>query len=182
MANNQKLSILEKVTRVIATVSNGILYFCIITMAIMTVADVLLRYFADIGIGGIAEASTYLLVLVGFLGIARTQALEGHISVTFLTDRFSPSVKYYVQQGVGGVLILFSSLFVYASTLKALSAFVTREGDWFGTHILPTWPFRLAVPIGFCCVILEVLIDILEMKSNRRKQKEMKSDRQEMPL
>lgn len=170
-----KPSIYVKVGKVVDSVSNWILYICLIIMAIMTVADALLRSFTDLGVGGLAEASTYLLVLVGFLGISRTQALGGHISVTFLTDRFPQSLKYYVKQGVGAVLILFSLLFVYAGTLKSISAFMTRESDWFGTYIIPVWFFRFAVPIGFSLFIIEVLIGILKTRADYKNRGNLSS-------
>jgi TRAP-type C4-dicarboxylate transport system permease small subunit len=177
MVGNQTDSLLAKLVRMIDSISNGILYICLIGMVILTVIDTLLRSFTNIGIGGVAEACTYLLVLVGFLGLARTQAVKGHIEVNFLSDRFPMSMKYYVKQIITIILILFCFLFIYAGTLKAISAFTSRESNWFGIRILPVWFFRFAVPVGFCFLIFELLKDILETNASYKKQRGMRGRR-----
>jgi TRAP-type C4-dicarboxylate transport system permease small subunit len=166
MRLNGKPDLLRDIFALVHSLSFGILYVSLIGITVLTVADTLLRFFG-ISIGGVPEVCTYLLVVLGFLAIAVTQAAQGHIEVTFLSDRFPKRVKYYVKQTIKIILIFICLLFIYAGAVKAASAYLTNESNWFGVHIFPVWFFRLVVPIGFGLLIIEFVTDIFRNKKGR---------------
>ncbi len=166
MRLNGKPHSLRNIITFVNSLCLGVLYVSLIGITVLTVADTLLRFF-DISIGGVPEVCTYLLVVLGFLGIAVTQAAQGHIEVTFLSDRFPKGVKYYVKQTIKILLILICLLFIYAGAVKAFSAYLSGESSWFGVHIFPVWFFRLVVPIGFSLLIIEFVLDMLRNRKGR---------------
>lgn len=170
MGLNRKFSSFSHILNFLNFLSSAISYIALIGITALTVADAVLRSFLSISIGGVPEACTYLLVLLGFLGIAITQSAQGHIEVTFLSDRFPKGVKYYVRQAIKIILIFICLLFIYAGILKVVSAYLSNESSWFGTYIFPVWFFRLVVPIGFGLIMAEFFIDIFRNKKGRMEE------------
>jgi TRAP-type C4-dicarboxylate transport system permease small subunit len=173
---NRKFSSWSHLLNFLYSLPSSISYIALIGITALTVVDALLRSFLGISIGGVPEACTYLLVLLGFLGIAITQSAQGHIEVTFLSDRLPQRVKYYLRQIIKVILIFICLLFIYAGILKGVSAYRSNESNWFGTHILPVWFFRLAVPIGFGLLMMEFLRDLFRNKKGRMEEEEKSNE------
>ena len=169
MGLNRKSLLMSHSIDFLNSLSLAISYISLIGITVLTVADAILRFFS-ISIGGVPEVCTYLLVVLGFLGIAITQAVQGHIEVTFLSDRLPQRLKYYVKQTIKIILMFICLLFIYAGTLKAASAYLSKESNWFGIHIFPVWFFRLVVPIGFGLLIVEFINDIFRNRKGRVKE------------
>jgi TRAP-type C4-dicarboxylate transport system permease small subunit len=153
--------VLGKTLKIIIFSSYCIVTFCIVVLTFLTTADVITRTFFGEGIKGVTEISGYILVLIGFLAVIVTQSYRQHTSVTFMIDRFPPNIKAFVQKLNTIILILISSLFVYAGTKKALTSFYADESEWFGAFISPVWFFRFVVPIAFSFMLIQYLVDIL---------------------
>jgi TRAP-type C4-dicarboxylate transport system permease small subunit len=174
MGLNRRSLLMNQSIDFLNSLSLTIAYISLLGITALTVADVILRFFS-ISIGGVPEACTYLLVVLGFLGIAITQAAHGHIEVTFLSDRLPKRVKSFVQQTIRVILIFICLLFVWAGILKAVSAYVSDESNWFGIHIYPVWFFRLVVPLGFGLLIVEFSNDIFRKRNGPVKEEKNNS-------
>jgi len=168
MALDRGFSMLSKVVKVLNSFSYAIVFLFLLVMMILVTTDIILRSFLGLNIGGAIEINEYLLVLIGFLGLAQTQANKGHIAVELIVDRFSSSRKYFFCQINNIVMILFCILFIYAGAKKAVSAFAAGESNWFGTHILPVWFIRWVVPISLALLLLQLLNDIFQSGKNSR--------------
>lgn len=169
MASNKISSVLYKVVKKLNSLSFLVSYVCLIAMTLLVVIDIALRSFFASDIPGATEISKYLLAIIGFFGLILAQASKVNVAVMFIVDKLPSSIKYVIGQINNFILILFSILFMYSGALKAISAFVDHESDWFGQFILPTWFLRIVVPIGFGFFILQILVDIHENKRDKRK-------------
>ncbi len=168
MALNENVSILSKVLKVMNNLSYKLVFLFLIVMTVLITIDIILRSFFGLSIDGTTEINEYILVIIGFLGLAQTQANKGHISVDLIFDRLSSSKKYFIHQINNIILILFCILFIYAGTKKAISAFAGCETNWFGVYILPVWYIRWIVVIGFAMLFLQLVKDIFQTKKNSR--------------
>lgn len=169
MALNPISFALNKVVKIISSIFFGLLYICITGMMMLIVIDTMLRFIFGSDIKGATEISTYILALIGFIGLTLTHAVKQHITVSFLVEKFSPPVRYFIGQANHLILLFLCFLFIYAGTQRALSAFTDRETNWFGPHLWPVWFFRFIVPISFGFLIFQLLVDILETRADYQK-------------
>lgn len=163
---NKIISILDRILTFMTPVSYWIVFICIIGMTFLVVTDALMRALLNSGIKGSTEMSTYLLVIIGFLGIVLANAGGRHIAISFLLDRLSGNIKKFIGLINYFILISLSILFFYSGTQKAISAFYVRESEWFGAYIFPVWAFRFVVPIAFFFLICQFLTEVFQSNKN----------------
>jgi TRAP-type C4-dicarboxylate transport system permease small subunit len=65
-------------------------------VALVTVADALLRSFLGRPIRGAFEVTELVLAAIIFFGLPYTSLTDGHVSVDFLTSRLSPRLQYVI--------------------------------------------------------------------------------------
>lgn len=134
---------------------------CLFLMVSLVVVDIFGRTVFGNALPGTVEINEYLLIIAGFMGIAQTHSVNGHIFVELLYSRCSPRVQKALQRIDDVILFLFSLVFLWAGFQKAVSAYHSGETNWFGSHVLPVWFFRWIVPISCACLCLQVLANIL---------------------
>jgi TRAP-type C4-dicarboxylate transport system permease small subunit len=156
----------DKIFHLTGVISRKTVSFCLFGMITLVACDIILRTFSIGNVPGTVEINEYLLIIVGFIGIALTNSLNGHITVDLLYDRLSDSVKRIFTYLNNALIFAFTALFFYASVQKALAAFHAKETNWFGSHVLPVWFFRWIVP--FTCILLSVQI-LINLYRNLRK-------------
>lgn len=128
-------------------------------MMILTVGDVVGRYFFNNPISGTFELTTLMLALVVFFSIGYTQLRRGHISIDVLVSLF-PS---RVQAVIDSVTCLFSLvLFSLVAWQSAVYAGRLFEGhNVSGVLSLPLYPFVIMVAFGSLLFCLVLLVDLL---------------------
>ena len=134
--------------------------FVLLSMMLLTVADVSGRYFFSRPIDGTWEIIGLLLVCAGTWGLAFCQMGKAHISVTVLLDLFTPRV----QAGIRCLAYLIGftafSLMCWQAMLLAHKYFFTR-GYITDTLHIPLYPFMLIMVVGTGMLALILLIDLL---------------------
>lgn len=80
---------LEAVVAKITTLFTWISGLTIFAMMFLIVIDVAARYLFRSPLKGAMDLGQMMLILIGFLGMAYTQAEKGHVRVVFVTDRLS---------------------------------------------------------------------------------------------
>lgn len=129
-------------------------------MAVTGAADVLARLM-NRPLAGSYELIETLMVFVVFLGIAKAEEQNRHVSVTLLVNVL-PSSGRILLSSFGSVLsaILFCMI-AYFGWAEGLRSFATGEVQP-GEIGLPLWPARFILAIGSTMMLLQCLVKILD--------------------
>ena len=135
--------------------------FVLAFMMLLTVADVIGRYFFNRPIKGPWELVGLLLVCAGTWGLAYCQMEKGHISITIMEGFFSPRVRAATSAlacliGLGGF-----SFISWQTFLLAKKYFLLPRMDETDTLGLPFSPFILLLSIGTGMMALMLVIDVV---------------------
>jgi len=124
----------------------------LVIMMLLTVADVILRYFLDSPIHGSMELTEFLMVCVGTLGLAWCALQGGHIKVDLIVSRFPQraqkfidSFNYLLVIAISGIIA--SQTFMRAGTVRQLGV-ASAMLD------IPQYPFLLLVSFSYLLLFL----------------------------
>jgi TRAP-type C4-dicarboxylate transport system permease small subunit len=111
------------------------------------------------------ESVESLLVISVYLGVSVVALEGGHVKVTLLTDRFSPSVQYgadALANLLGALTFGFFATGAWIEGFKSLSIFEMR----IGVYRFPLWPFKLIFAFGLTLLVLQLLINVVKYTYN----------------
>jgi TRAP-type C4-dicarboxylate transport system permease small subunit len=145
-ASGSKLT-LASVERFLMAASMGIL--CLLTMA-----NVLVRYFTDISFAFTEEISVALLVVMTLIGASHAFATNHHIAITFFVDR-KPAWEALARRFAAACsLVMFSLLAWYG---------VSMAWDDFDFEVtspslgVPQWIYTVWLPVLSLVIVLRLL-------------------------
>jgi TRAP-type C4-dicarboxylate transport system permease small subunit len=130
-------------------------------MMLLTVGDVIGRYFFNSPIKGTWELIGYFLICAGTWGLGYCQMQKGHISVTIILDRFTGRVKAIILSFTYLIGLAGFSLICWRMFLLSYKYFLMPRGNVSDTLELPLAPFMLALSIGAGLISLVLLIDLV---------------------
>ena len=154
------MGLLEKVKKGIQTVNRfiaGVGACFLISLMLITSADVLSRDVFNHPIPGTVELSGYMLAVFILLGLAYAQQVKAHVGVSFITSRLPHRVRIIFK-----IITLLISLFIFS--ILAWQGLVVGNGERTVSDMLriPQYPFRLLVAVAASLVCLELLIELGE--------------------
>lgn len=124
-------------------------------MTALGTADILGRL-ASRPVAGSYELIETLMVFVVFLGIAKAEEQNRHVSVTLLV-KFLPSAFQIVLRSFGSLVSAFLfCLIAYFGWAEALRSMATGEIQA-GEIGFPLWPARLVLALGASMMVLQCL-------------------------
>lgn len=142
--------------KVIAMVAAVVL----ISMMLLTIADVIGRYFLRKPITGTYEIVGLLLVCAGTWGWGYCQMDKAHVSVTLLLDRLPKKVQTILRSLAYLIGLTGFSLICWRMLLRTLRYFSLTRGGVTETLGIPYYPFMLALAISAGLMALILLIDL----------------------
>jgi TRAP-type C4-dicarboxylate transport system permease small subunit len=148
---------LQAVSKVMAVIAA----FVLGAMMLLTVADVVGRYFFSRPIKGTWELVGLLLVCAGTWGLGYCQREKAHISITVLVNRFSRRAQAIVNSLAYLVGIAGFSLLCWRMFLLAKRYFLLPRGNVTDTLELPYFPFMLILSIGAGIMALMLIVDLV---------------------
>ena len=142
---------IQKVNRFIA----GVGAWCLIPLMVITAVDVMSRDIFNRPIPGTVELSQYMLAVFILLGLAYTQQVKAHVTVSLFTSRLSNPVQLTFN-------IISTLLCLFISFIIAWQGWVVGIGEKTVSDMLrvPQYPFRILVAVAAFLVCLELLIDL----------------------
>lgn len=150
--------LIEKMLVSLSRFASVIGIFVLSLMMLLTVADIVLRYFFNKPITGTLEITEYAMVVVVFLGVAWCGVKGGHINVDFMISRFSPRLRLFFDTATCLLSIPLLVLMTW-QTFEQVS--YTKEIHKASTMLeIPEYPFYLITSIG-CALLTLVLINHL---------------------
>ena len=151
---------IEKTVRFIIEACGIIGVVILLAMMMMTVFDVILRYFFSKPIIGSMEISVVLMVCVVFLGIGWCALKDGHISVDIITGKLSKRSRALLNGFDNIVTLVLALIIAWRSFIEALSA---KEMEVTSPILgIPRYPFVFVTSFGFFLLFSAALILFLK--------------------
>jgi TRAP-type transport system small permease protein len=130
-------------------------------MMLLTVADVVGRYFFNRPVQGTNEVTGLLLVLVAASALAYSQIKKGHIRVDLISSRLSPRGQLVLDVIAYFFCLFGSALITWQTTLRGLTYLHATRGNLTETLAIPFSPFMLILALGFLLLSIVSLIDFI---------------------
>lgn len=144
----------EKIEKFVACV-------CVSIMAVLVFANVVSRYVFKHSMAFSDEMSTYLFVLMSFMGTAIAARRRAHLGLTIVTDHVSPRARLALQLIMYGISALFCLLIVIFGIQMVISQY--QLGQETATMQWPEWIYGSFVPVGAAFAMIAFLQTMVEM-------------------
>jgi TRAP-type C4-dicarboxylate transport system permease small subunit len=130
---------------------------------LLTTGDVVGRSLFNKPIAGTFELSEYMLAVIILLSAAYTQQVKGHVSVDFLTSRFSPKVQQALQVLTTLLSLLVLSIVVWQGIVLGLEEKAVTD-----QLRIPKAPFKILVGVSGILLWLQLFFDLIETIGGRK--------------
>ena len=130
------------------------------------IISILLRL-AGVGLSGVVNLTTYLMVAVVYLSLAYAQLREQHVRVDFFVSRI---------HGKPGLILT-----VLASLLALIACLITLWGSWKyawaslvirermdGAPFYPIYPTKIILSVGLTVLCLQLVADVVKIFNQYR--------------
>ena len=146
----------EKISRVMNTIA----YTALICIMLLTVADVILRYFKHPIVGTFEMVGLGGAIVIGF-AIPLTSWLRTHIYVDFIVQKFPDKAKNVVNvltriMGIALFITIGCNLFLYATDLL-------QSGEVSLTRKIPFYPIAYGLAVSCFVQSLVLITDIIKI-------------------
>lgn len=148
------MKIIENIEKVVACV-------CVLVMAVLVFVNVIARYVLGNSLAFSDEISTYLFILMSFMGTAIAARRKAHLGLSIVTDRLSPSAAKKLNMVMYAVSAFFCLLIVIFGIFMVMGQYA--RGQETATMQWPEWIYGLFVPIGAGFSLIAFLSGIVEM-------------------
>ena len=142
---------LEKIEKFVSCI-------CVSVMAVLVFANVIARYVFNHSLAFSDEMSTYLFVLMSFMGTAIAARRNAHLGLSILTDRVSPQARTILNVITYGIAAIFCLLVVIFGIQMVISQY--RLGQETAAMQWPEWIYGMTVPVGAAVLILRYLLTL----------------------
>ena len=138
------------------------LSWLIVLMVLVTVYDVLARYFFHQGSAFLQELEWHLFAVLFLCGAAHTLRHDGHVRVDFLRVRMTARWRCLIDlAGHLFFLLPFCGLLIYTSLDFVEPSFRHRESSPDAGGMPYRWLIKSAIPLGFALLLVQGLACIL---------------------
>lgn len=128
---------------------------CLAGMGLLTVADVVGRYFFNRPVEGAIELCEFALALLVFLGLGSTGLTGSQVVVDIALERFPPRLRAVSDVASALLGVAFWVLIAWRTAIQAGE--VARKGEVSTILAVPTYPFVYAVAVGSAVMALALL-------------------------
>ena len=145
---------------------------CVITMSILVFLNVIARFVFNSSLAFSDEISTYLFVLMCFMGTAIAARRGAHLGLSIVTDRVSPKARTIIGMVMYGISALFCLLIVIFGVQMVISQY--QLGQQSAAMQWPEWIYGSFVPVGAAFATWSFLQGIFDMAKNLNNEQEGK--------
>ncbi len=145
---------LQKIEKIVACT-------CISVMSVLVFANVVARFVFKHSMAVSDELSTYLFVLMSFMGTAIAARRRAHLGLTIVTDHVSPRARLVISIFMYLLSAFFCLLIVIFGVQMVISQY--QLGQESATMQWPEWIYGSFVPIGAAFSALAFLEGAVEM-------------------
>jgi len=142
----------------IALLASGIAGFALLVMTLIITMDVVLRY-GFTPTKWVQEFSTYLMVVLIFLGLAYALREDAHIRVDFLVVRLPRRVQDWMKVIHSIIFLAFTMILFYFNWDLFAQSFAMKTTSYTSIDVI-VWPAQLFMPVGLAIMGLLLLCNI----------------------
>jgi C4-dicarboxylate transporter DctQ subunit len=135
--------------------------FIIMFLMFFATTEILGRYLFNSPVPGHVEIVELIMAGVVFFGISYTERVDGHVRMELFVTRVLKGRSYHIAEAITSTLSLFVYLFILIYSFKA-AMFSYHVGDTTTYIYWPTWPSKLAIPIGSFILCIRFTIEIIQ--------------------
>jgi TRAP-type C4-dicarboxylate transport system permease small subunit len=136
--------------------------FALTGMMLITVADVVGRYFFNKPIRGAYELVGFLLVCAGSWGMGYCQIQRGHIRVDFIMQRLSQKTQAIMTILANLIGFIAFSLLTWRVILLVQYYLSLTKGSATDTLGIPIFPFVIMLAMGLGMLALVLFFDLIQ--------------------
>ena len=158
------IKVADAIERVIKPISRGSMFIAmawLIPMALLLVADVIGRYVFRNPIPGTEELEEYMLVVVGFLGLAYAGILKSHVRVDLIVNKFPLWIQHVIDSCTGLISLMLWALIAWQTAVWTLM--IADQGIVSPVLLWPKFPFDAIAAFG--CVLLWFVLIVELLRS-----------------
>lgn len=145
---------LSKIEKLVACV-------CVSIMAVLVFVNVIARYVFGNSLAVSDEMSTYLFVLMSFMGTAAAARRKAHLGLSIVTDHVSPRARLIISMVMYAISALFCLLIVIFGIQMVISQY--QMGQETATMQWPEWIYGSFVPVGAAFAMMAFLQTMVQM-------------------
>ncbi len=145
---------LEKIEKFVASV-------CVIIMAVLVFANVIARKVFDNSLAFSDEMSTYLFVLMSFMGTAIAARRNAHLGLSIVTDRVKPRTRVVINMATYAIAALFCLLIIIFGVQMVISQY--QLGQETAAMQWPEWIYGSFGPIGAAFSLAAFIEGMIDM-------------------
>jgi len=148
---------MNAISKMMAYIGAGIMML----MMVLTVLDVIGRYFFSSPINGTWEVVGLMLVCAGSWCLPYCQKERRHVNVTILLDRFSKRITSCIH-GLSYLIGMAGFSLLTWEALRLTAKYFSQQGYVTDTLHIPMYPFVLLMAIGNGLLALVLCVDLLK--------------------
>lgn len=148
------MKILYQIEKIVSCVSVAV-------MAVLVFLNVIARYVFNSSLAFSDEVSSYLFILMSFMGTAIAARRKAHLGLSIVTDRLSPRGRRIL----GTIMYFLSAFFCLLIVIFGVQMVVSQIqlGQETATMQWPEWIYGLFVPVGAAFALVAFVEGALEM-------------------
>jgi C4-dicarboxylate transporter DctQ subunit len=135
--------------------------FIIMFLMFFATTEILGRYLFNAPVPGHVEIVELIMAGVVFFGIAYTERIGGHVRMELFVTRVLKGRSYHLAEAISAALSLFVYIFILVYSFNA-AMYSYHLGDTTSFIYWPTWPSKLAIPIGSFMLCIRFIIEIIQ--------------------
>jgi TRAP-type C4-dicarboxylate transport system permease small subunit len=137
------------------SVERGVLALLMAVLCLITMANVIVRYFTNVSFAFTEEISVSLMVVMTLLGAATAFYRDKHISIVFVADRLSPRAqKFAALFSLAACALMFGLLAWYGARMAWDDYRFDVTSPALG---IPQWVYTIWLPVLSVCIVARVV-------------------------
>lgn len=163
------LAAIDKISSVLEKIVSCI---CVILMSVLVFINVIARFVFNNSLAFSDEISTYLFVLMSFMGTAIAARRRAHLGLSIVTDRVSPKTRTMI----GIIMYVISAFFCLLIIIFGVQMVMSQYqlGQESAAMQWPEWIYGSFVPVGATFAMLAFIQGIIDMIEELTGRKEAK--------
>jgi TRAP-type transport system small permease protein len=134
-------------------------------LALITFANVVVRYLTDFSFAFTEEFSVFLMLLLALIGSASVMAKNGHLNISYFVDRFREGTRRWIRIGSIGMVVV---TFLLLALLGGRMAWDEYRFDVTSPGLgIPTWIYTVWLPLLSLAVLGRALGLMIRIWRNR---------------
>ena len=160
----KNITVLRKIEPVITFIEdwmNLIAVGIIMFLMFFTVSEIIGRYVFNAPIPGHVEIVELIMAGVVFFGIAHTEKEDGHVRMELFVKKVLKNRSVHVAELINVTLSFCVYFLIFVFSLKN-TILSYQVGDTTGYIYWPTWPSKLAIPLGSLLLCIRFVIEFIQ--------------------